>query len=209
MSMTQVAPAVENDSLREKVRELARSHKASWIMLGQHLYTVHKDKFFKKWGFLSFEGYCSKELSLKSATASKLLKSYYFLEKEEPRMTHQATYEGETECRVPDYESVNLLRLAKEKEQLTPQDFAEIRESVINRAKEPKEVRAQVKKLIEAREEKDPAEVRKTRRNAMLKRLLTTLTAGKREFTGDNLLPDYLLKQMDQLIEKIRDQIED
>ncbi|MBU3759573.1 MAG: hypothetical protein FGM27_06540, partial [Candidatus Omnitrophica bacterium] len=51
-----------SDALRQKTIETAKRHKASWIELGQYLFTIHRDKAFKSWGFLSFETYCVKEL---------------------------------------------------------------------------------------------------------------------------------------------------
>ena len=75
-----------NDELRVKTVEIAKKHKSSWIELGQHLFSIYKNKLFKEWGYQAFETYCRKELGIKETTASKLLKSYSFLEKEEPRI---------------------------------------------------------------------------------------------------------------------------
>ena len=59
------------ETLRQKTLETARRHKASWIELGQYLFSIQKDKLFKQWGFLSFETYCKKELDIKETTAAK------------------------------------------------------------------------------------------------------------------------------------------
>ncbi len=40
-----------NETLREKTAETAKRHKASWIQLGQYLFSIHKDKLYKAWGF--------------------------------------------------------------------------------------------------------------------------------------------------------------
>lgn len=200
---------VRDDTLREKTLDAAKRHKASWIALGQYLYQVHKNKLFKNWGYLSFETYCVKELGMKQLTASKLLRSYSFLEQEEPRYVDPQIREEESHTAIPNYESVNLLRLAKDNKKLTPQDYAEIRESVIDKASEPKEVRAQVKKLLSEREVKDPAEERRQRRNSSIRRVVTVMTNARKELENESLLPDYLLVQMKDLIEKLRDQIEE
>lgn len=198
-----------SDALRQKTIETAKRHKASWIELGQYLFTIHRDKAFKSWGFLSFETYCVKELGMKQMTATKLLKSYSFLEREEPRLADSSLIESaEPAAKVPNFESVNLLRLVKENEKLPPQDYAKVREAVIEKASEPKEVREQVKKLITAREDKDPAEVKQERRNAALKRMISVISGAKRELEHDKLLPDYLIKQMNDLIGKLQDQLE-
>ena len=204
-----IAVAAGKDSLRQKTLEAAKRHKASWIELGQFLFTINKDKLYKEWGYLVFETYCKKELGIKETTAAKLLKSYAFLEKEEPSLASTERFmEEDAPKDVPHYESVNLLRLAKENKNLTTNDFADLRESVIRHAKEPKEVRAQVKKLLSDREVKDPAEVRRTRRNTAIKRLVTMLSATKRVLESEGLLPAYLIKQISELAAKLEDQIE-
>ena len=208
--MVLAAVDIEKDELRKKTLEIVKRHKASWIELGQYLYTVHKEKLYKTWGFLSFEAYCKKELGLKETTASKLLKSYFFLEKEEPRIA-APSYAEETEPRtIPNYESVNLLRLAKENKKISSTDYADLRHEVLNTGKEPKEIRAQVTKMIAEQEEaKNPSEVRRTKRNTAIKRLVTMLNLTKREFESEHLLPAYLLKQMNDLTEKLVDQLEE
>ena len=206
-----MAMAVEagKESLRQKTQEAAKRHKASWIELGQYLYAIQKDKLYKNWNYLSFETYCRKELHLKETTAAKLLKSYFFLEKVEPSLASpEKLMDEEGPKVVPHYESVNLLRLAKENKNLTSGDFADLRESVIQYAKEPKEVRAQVKKILSGREDKDPAEVRRARRNTAIRRLVTVLSGTKRELESEGLLPAYLIKQISELAAKLEDQLE-
>ncbi len=209
------APYLENpasasgEALRSKTVEIAKRHKASWIELGQCLFAVQKDKLFKQWGYLTFETYCLKEVGIKQTTAAKLLKSYYFLEKEEPAIISQEGLDETKPALVPHYESVNMLRLAKENPKIQPQDFRDLRKAVLSSAKEPKEVRGLVKQiLINHEEAKDPAEVRKSRRNAAIKRVIMVLGGAKRELEHEDLLPDYLIKQMNDLISKMQDQIE-
>ncbi len=199
----------QSDVLRQKTLETAKRHKASWIELGQYLFSIHKDKLYKSWGFLSFETYCIKELGMKQMTATKLLKSYYFLEREEPRLADPGLIENsDVAAKVPNFESVNLLRLVKENEKLPPKDYAKVREAVIEKASEPKEVRAQVKKLLSEHEGKDAGEVRQERRNAAIKRVISVISGVKRELEHEKLLPEYLLKQMSELVSKLQDQLE-
>lgn len=198
---------VETDSLREKTLEVAKRHKASWIELGQYLYTIYKDKYYKAWDYLTFEGYCAKELHLKQTTAMKLLKSYYFLEKEKPELV-KASANGEFPKTVPNYESVNVLRLASGNKNLNASDIHDIRKAVFESGKEPKEVKTQVRRLLSEREEKDPSEIRKDKRNSMIRRLISTLKNSKKELESDQLLPAYLVKQMEELAVKLEDQLE-
>ena len=78
--------SLEEGSLRYHVLESAKNFKSSWIELGRSLYSVYKDKLYKAWGFNTFDAYTLKEIGIKKPTAMKLLRSYYFLEKEEPSL---------------------------------------------------------------------------------------------------------------------------
>lgn len=207
--MTLVISEIDKKELREQTLEIARQHKASWIELGQCLYTIYKDKLYKNWGFLAFETYCRKELGIKETTASKLIRSYAFLEREEPRILTSEFKEEQPPSGIPHYESVNLLRLARENKKIRTEDFAELRQAVLNAGKEPKEVRAQVKKVLSESEERSPAEVRRARRNTVIRRLVTFLGNVKKEVEAERLLPGYLLKQIADLSRKLEDQIED
>ncbi|MBI3307587.1 MAG: hypothetical protein HYZ84_07275, partial [Candidatus Omnitrophica bacterium] len=191
-----------------QTKEAAKRHRASWIELGQYLFTIHKDKHFKNWGYLSFEAYCMSELGMKQATASKLLKSYSFLEREEPRLAAAKFSEDESPKAIPNYESVNLLRLAKESEKIPARDYADLRKAVLESGKEPKEIKAQVKQLLEENEEPETPEAKRAKRNSSLRRLMTVLNSAKREFESEKLLPAFLLKQITDLIGKLQDQLE-
>ncbi|MFA5159362.1 MAG: hypothetical protein WC484_02530 [Candidatus Omnitrophota bacterium] len=196
-----------NDELRIKTVEIAKQHKASWIQLGQHLFSIYKNKLYKEWGYQAFETYCQKELSIRETTASKLIKSYSFLEKEEPRIVKPDFTEEETPRKIPDYESVNLLRLAKNNKNIPTNEFAELRNDVLNEGKEVKEVRAQVKKILETHAPKDTPEMKDQKRGSILRRLIGFLNSAKTQLEEEDLVPDYLLKQIDVLTQKLEDQL--
>jgi len=201
--------ALETTSeLRDKIAQIAKRHKASWIELGQYLKVVHKDKLYKGWGFLSFEVYCQTELAIKNATAVKLIKSYSFLEKEEPHYVRPDFREEAKPKAVPDFNSVNLLRLAKHNADIAPQDYAQIRKVVLDNCREPKEVRAEINKVITPVEEDDSPEVRRQRRNSAIRRLTRWLERAKEEMAREKLLPAFLFRQMDDLKAKLEDQLE-
>jgi len=196
-----------NDELRTKTVEIAKQHKASWIQLGQHLFSIYKNKLYKEWGYQAFDTYCRKELNIRETTASKLIKSYSFLEKEEPRIVKPDFKEEETPRKIPDYEAVNLLRLAKNNKNIPTNEFAELRNDVLNEGKEPKEVRAQVKKILETHAPKDTPEMKDQKRGSILRRLIGFLNSAKTQLEEEDLVPDYLLKQIDALTQKLEDQL--
>lgn len=199
---------MSNDELRVKTLEIAKQHKASWIQLGQHLFAIYKNKLYKEWGYQVFETYCRKELNIRETTASKLIKSYSFLEKEEPRIVRPDFSEEETPKKIPDYEAVNLLRLAKNNKNIPTNEFAELRNDVLNEGKEPKEVRAQVKKILETHAPKETPEIKTQKRNSVLKRLIGFLNGAKTQLEEEDLVPDYLIKQISALTSKLEDQLE-
>lgn len=196
-----------NDELRIKAVEVAKKHKSSWIELGQYLFSIYKNKLFKEWGYQAFETYCQKELSIKEATASKLIKSYAFLEKEEPRIVKPEFKDEETPKKIPGYEAVNLLRLAKNNKNIPTHEFAELRNDVLNEGKECKEVREQVKKILQTHAPKDTSELKDQKRNSALRRLIGFLSSAKTQLEDEDLIPDYLLKQIDALKQKLEDQL--
>jgi len=198
---------VDAGALREKAQEVAKRHKASWVELGQYLYAIYHDKHYRGWGYLNFETYCMKELRIKQQTAVKLLKSYYFLEQEKPELTKPADGEGKTKAFVPDYEAVNLLRLAKNNKKLKESDYQELSSSVLEGGRGPKDVRSQMKAILSEQDERTPDEIRQERRQAAIKRLLTVLNHAKTEFSNAKFVPAYLVKQISDLTEKLEDQL--
>ena len=100
-------------SLRYHILENAKNFKVSWVELGRALYTVWKEKLYKDWGYTTLDAYTGKEIGIRKQTAMKLLKSYYFLEKEEPQYLKQEYIQGAEASVIPSYESVDLLRQAK------------------------------------------------------------------------------------------------
>jgi len=194
--------------LRSQTLSAAKQFKTSWIELGQYLFTIHKDKLYKAWGYLSFETYCAKELAFKQTTAAKLIKSYEFLEREEPRLTDAATSEEDPPANLPNYESVNILRLAENNEKLTPEDIHSLRKSVLEKGRDPQEVRAQMKQILEQKNaDEEPDVLKEQRKTALIRRLTSALESARREVVQDKLLPAYIVQQIEDLKSKLEDQL--
>jgi len=194
---------VDEGSLRYKILSSAKSFKTSWIDLGQSLYSVWKDKLFKDWGFLTFDAYTSKEIGIRKNTALKLLKTYYFLEKEEPHLLDKDYVETKDASEVPSYEAVDVLRLAKKKQMLDEDDYKRFRKDVLEKGKDAREVKKDLSTLIRQREELQPDEARKKKRESIIKRLLTTLRSLRTEIEVTKVLPSDVLKQTKMLIDRI------
>ncbi len=201
--------SVIETEIRDKTLQTAKNYKASWIELGRYLQTIYKDKMYKGWGFLAFETYCKKELGMKEAMASKIIKSFLFLEAEEPKLTKPEFFQKEEAQPVPDLDALNTLRLAKTNKNIPKEDYDDIRESVLEKGAGQQEIRAKVKKIIEDTQDTESAEFKKTKRNAVLRRALSSLIAVQRECSQSKMVPDYLIKQISDLAVKLEDQLND
>ena len=200
--------SLDVSSLRYHVLESAKNFKTSWVELGRSLYSVWKDKLYKDWGFGTFDAYTAKEIGIKKPTAMKLLRSYYFLEKEEPAYLKDDYAESADTAKLPSYEAVDLLRKAKDKKTLDSQDYSKLKKEIFEDGKDVQAIKRDLTSLIRQREELEPEEAYKKRRTATLRRFIGSLKALKQEAEISKLLPAQLLKEAQELIRKIEEQLE-
>jgi hypothetical protein len=153
---------------------------------------------------MTFEAYTAKEIGIKKTTALKLLKSYYFLEKEEPSFLKKKDDgpRGEV-ATLPSYESVNLLRLAKNNKGVDDESYHALKRDVFEAGKDVQDVRRSLAGIIHARDELDPEEARQRRRSAVLKRFIATLRSLRSDAEASKMLPAGVLKEAASLIAKI------
>lgn len=194
---------LEAGSLRYHILESAKNFKSSWIELGRSLYSAWKDKMYKEWGYGGFDIYVSKEIGIRKQTAMKLLKSYYFLEKEEPQYLNDEFMQEASPASLPSYEAIDVLRQAKNK--LTPDggDYASLKKEIFEKGRQATEAKKDLTALIRQRQELDPEEAQSKRKMATLNRLLGSLKSLKRETETLKLLSAPLVRELDSLIKKI------
>ncbi|MBI2094755.1 MAG: hypothetical protein HYT89_01130 [Candidatus Omnitrophica bacterium] len=193
---------LEPGSFRYKALDAARGFKSSWIELGQCLFSVYRDKSYREWGYLTFEAYCAKEIGIRQPTAVKLLKSYAFLEREEPAFLKREALEERQPSRIPGYESVNALRLAKDNKDLSPTDYEAIREEVLDHAKEDGEVKKKIRYILKGGAKKSPGSDQEERALA-IKGLRDGLERLKRRM-AELGLPEKAVRKMEEILEIIR-----
>jgi hypothetical protein len=198
---------MDPDSLRYHVLHSAKDFKLSWISLGRSLYTVWKDKLYKEWGFSQFDLYTAKEIGIKKQTALKLLRSYYFLEKEEPALLKDENKEEQDPAQLPSYEAVDVLRLAKNKKTIDEESYQDLKKKVFEEGKDAREVKKDLTSLIRQREELSDEEAWEKKKQANVNRLVGTLSSLKQEAVVLKLLPAPLLKEITVLIEKLKQEV--
>lgn len=199
--------SIEGEPMRYQVLQSARNFKTSWVDLGQALASVWKDKLYREWGYNNFDTYAAREIGLRKQTALKLLKSYFFLEKEEPEYLRKDRIEASSAATVPTYEAVDLLRLASKKSQIDKDDYARLKKNLLENGKDVKTVKKDLTALIREREELEPDEAFKKRRRALIMRLVGSLESIKREVRVSKILPEKLAQDIENLAQRIRKQI--
>ena len=199
--------ALDGESIRRSILESAKGFKTSWISFGQALYTVWKDKLYKEWGYDKFETYTAKEIGIRKQTAIKLLRSYCFLEKEDP-LYLKKDYNDETDTAlVPTYESVDVLRLARNKRGLDKEDYAKIKRSVLEMGKDPSAAKKDLTALMRQREELEPEEVWQKKRVTLIRRFLTTLKSLVSQARASNMLSAKAIDDTQKIIDKIEAEV--
>jgi len=198
---------IDSESIRGQILANAKGFKTSWINLGQALYTVWKDKMYKEWGYDKFETYTAKEIGIRKQTAIKLLRSYSFLEKENPLYLKKDYNEGAQTAKVPTYESVDVLRFARNKKDLNSEDYSTIKRGVLEMGKDALSVKKDLTSFMKQQQELEPEEAWQKRKAALVRRFLTTLKSLALEAKRANMLSSQSLKETDNLILKLETEI--
>ncbi len=168
--------AFQGDQERVEVLTRARRFKASWIELGEALSQVMKEERWRRWGYPSFEEYCTKELHLKRETAYKLTGSYTFLKARAPEVLRRDGLAAP----IPPLESVSFWRRAEEEaEEEAPEQLRELRRAVVDEGAPAAALKRRYKEVFfptgdEEKEQRDRSSVL-----AVAQKLLTLLAETK------------------------------
>lgn len=194
--------------IRDMVIESARNFKTSWVQLGQVLYSVWRDKLYCDWGFESFELYVGKEVGLQKKTAVKLLRNYFFLEKEEPKFIQQDNIQESAPNAVPNHDAVNVLRLAKARKELAPADYKQLKSDALENFKDASLLKKDLTAYIKRAEQESPEEARRKERVKMLKKYVNSLKNLKRDAELLKIVPEECLETTNKLIQQMEAQLE-
>lgn len=186
---------VAHDGFRGQVLDAARRFKAGWVELARHLARVRAEGLFEEWGYATFEAYCSRELRIKKATAQKLVMSYGFLEKHEPRVLA----DPEQIRRAPAFEVVQVLSQAEEQGQLDEESYREVREKLWERPVAPAELKRELAKRFPAPEPEEPPV------DLTLKRLAAAARKLARDLSGCSRIPRAVAERAAALAEDVEE----
>ena len=181
---------------RYQVLAVARQFKSSWAELGEQLLKVKNAGEFQGWGYESFDDYCAKEIRIRKETARKLTLAYRYLEQEEP-----ALLGAERRLQpLPDYRAIDLLRQAREEQHFSAEEYAQLRDSVVEQERSLPTIQKQFREVAMVR---NPTEI------DPLKQVRSALTTARRldgqleELTG--LAPE-LIKGLHELMNDLHQQ---
>jgi hypothetical protein len=196
-----------NQMLRDQALEQAKQFKTSWVEMGRMLYAIYKEKAYKDWGYEKFEHYAIKEIGIRKQTSLKLLRSYFFLEKDEPHYLDEEFTKKNPAKKVPDYEAIDVLRQAKNKKDLDAEDYAQLKQKVFDSGTDAREVRKELTQLIKQRDMRNPEEVREQQRQSSIKRLISLIKTVTEEMNVNNMLPHDTIKSVEELIANLEERV--
>ena len=196
---------ITGEALRSELVAHAKDFKLSWVSLGQGLYAVWRDKMYHAWGFEKFEDYVVNELGLKKPIALKLVKTYFFVEQEEPVYLKKEFSEAREASVVPGYESLDVLRLARRNKDLTTADYAKIRKDIFDKGKDPSLVKKDVTAMIKERKQVDPDEEREARHQKSVMRFLSALKTFKQDMETLKLMEPDIIDEAQELLQKLEE----
>ena len=195
----------QSEDLRVHIVQHAKNFKLSWVRLGQGLYAVWRDKLYGAWGFDKFEDYCVRELGLKKPLALKLVKTYFFVEQDEPVYLKKEFSEAREASVVPGYESLDVLRRARAHKGLTREDYTKLRKDIFEKGKDASLVRKDLTAIIKERKKIDPDQAREERHEQSVRRLVAALKSFKKDMETLKLAQPEIIEEAESLLKRLED----
>lgn len=193
----------ESEDLRVHIAAHVKDFKLSWVLLGQGLYAVWRDKLYHGWGFEKFEDYCVRELGLKKPLALKLVKTYFFVEQDEPVYLKKEFSENRQAGIIPGYESLDVLRRARTRKELTREDYTKLRKDIFEKGKDASLVRKDLTAMIKERKKVDPDEERENRHEQSVRRMVNALRSFKKDMETLKLAQPGILEEAEKLLKRL------
>ena len=189
----------KDDTERVDILRRARSFKASWVELGEALTHALREDSWKRWGYESFDDYCSKELHLRRETAHKLIGSYGFLKTKAPSVLRRDGLAAP----IPSLASVEFWKRAEERaeESEAPEAaVAELRRAVVEEAQPASQLKRRYKEVFFPLEEGEKDARGKQAVLAAARRLVQVM--GETRVVPKRLAED-IEEQVGRLIEEL------
>lgn len=179
------------DSLRHKILVSLRKFRSSWVELGKLLTDVAYGGDYKEWGYEDFEIYCARELGLKKPTVKKLMVSYNYMKSYEPTRLApgEEDVEQDTGYDVPDYQTVELLKKARDRDDLPEEQKEELHRMAFDSGSDETVLRKEIRDRLKPTSEEDIDGANFARRRE-IESILRTARALRQKLAATNAVPE-------------------
>jgi hypothetical protein len=190
-----------SQALRGLVKGGIKNMKTKWIMVGQSMFGVWRDKLYEYWGYEKFDHYTEKELGVRKAVAMKIVKAYLFLENYEPEALKPEFLLRETGM-IPDLDAISVLRGARDRKELSREDYAHLRRLVFDKASAASVVRSALKNIIAEKSAGDEDDDKVERTSSAIRKFKSAVYAFKIEAQIAGVKPE-LIKKAEELFREL------
>ncbi|MCF7908271.1 MAG: hypothetical protein K9L86_05330 [Candidatus Omnitrophica bacterium] len=193
---------IDADEVRAQVVRATRDFKNSWKSLAKVLHIVWEEKLYRNWGYEKFDQFTEKEVHVRKHTAMKLIRSYAFLEKEEPLYLKDSRAEDEPNKVTPSFDVVNALQRARKT--LSDDDYRKVKSDLLDKGKHLGEVKKDLTQMIrQRREDIDPEKERTRSGRVAIMRFISDLKRVRREIETLSVLPEDIANDINKLLAKV------
>src|SRR4029077_19366460 len=135
-----------------------------------------------------------------------LVKTYFFVEQDEPVYLKKEFAEARNSSAIPGYESLDVLRLARSKKELTRDDYTKLRKDIFEKGKEASLVRKDLTAIIKERKKIDPEQAREDRQNTSVRRLVAALRSFSKDMATLKLVEPDIIEEAEGLLNRLEAQ---
>jgi len=135
--------------------------------------------------------------------ALKLVKTYFFVEQDEPVYLKKEFSETRETANIPSYEGLDVLRLARTRKELTREDYTKLRKDIFEKGKEASIVRKDLTAIIKERKKIDPEQAREARHEQSVRRLVAALRSFKKDMETLKLVEPGIIEEAEGLLKRL------
>lgn len=192
---------LDPESLRSRVLVSLRRFRSSWVELGRLLTEVAYGGDYKEWGYDDFEVYCARELGLKRPTVQKLMVSYNYMRSHEPDRLARAAAPDDTEAAsVPDYQTVELLHRARQREAIPETEMAALHRAAFEEEEEETDLRKRIREHLRPDPDAETVASANQRRRKEIESILRTARQLREKLARARAVPAGLRERFEQCL---------
>lgn len=196
---------LEPESIRYQVLVALRRFRSSWVDLGRLLTEVAFGSDYKGWGYDDFEVYCARELGLKRPTVKKLMLSYRYMQTQAAdRLAACEEDDGSgAPPEVPDYQTVELLHRAREREDIDENEKARFHRLAFDGGAEETALRKEIRSALSTPADATGEAAAEQSREREMKDIVRACQQLRKKLAGARVVPQGLCERFECLLAEI------